>query len=132
MLGLSISLATSREKSRLKAIEQRTGTSIERLAPLAAGEASEPPEVLARDAPMDTIRISGGRKDKVRPGDIVGALTGEAVGLNAADVGKIEIHDRLSYVAIAKNVSRAAVKGLNSGRIKAKRFRASIVERGQR
>ena len=76
---------------------------------------------------METILISGGRKDKVRPGDILGALTGEAGGLDAKDIGKIEIHDRLSYVAVSRRVSRAAVKGLNQGRIKARRFRASLV-----
>jgi ATP-independent RNA helicase DbpA len=130
--GLSISLATSRERRRLKEIEQLTGTSIERLPRVAGGE----PEVaalassLVLNAPMDTILISGGRKDKVRPGDIVGALTGDAGGLKATDVGKIEIHDRLSYVAVSKRVSQRAVKSLNKGRIKAKRFRAPVTQRG--
>ena len=73
------------------------------------------------------IRIAGGRKDKVRAGDILGALTGDAGGLQGEDVGKIEIQDRLSYVAVAQKVSRAAVERLNSGRIKGKRFRATLV-----
>ena len=50
---------------------------------------------------METLYVSGGRKDKMRPGDILGALTGEAGGFKGTDIGKIEIHDRFSYVAIA-------------------------------
>jgi ATP-dependent RNA helicase DbpA len=76
---------------------------------------------------METILISGGRKDRVRPGDILGALTGEAGGLQGADVGKIEVQDRLSYVAVSPHVVRGAVQCLNDGRIKGKRFRATLV-----
>jgi ATP-independent RNA helicase DbpA len=81
---------------------------------------------------MDTILISGGRKDKIRPGDILGALTGEAGGLRGEDIGKIEIHDRLAYVAVDTRVSRDAAKSLNSGRIKRKRFRATLIRSSHR
>jgi ATP-independent RNA helicase DbpA len=76
---------------------------------------------------MVTILISGGRKDKVRPGDILGALTGEAGGLAGTDVGKIEVHETLSYVAVAHGLGPRAVDRLNTGRIKGKRFRATLV-----
>ena len=56
---------------------------------------------------METLYISGGRKDKMRAGDILGALTGEAGGFQGSDVGKIEIHERFSYVAIAKGSADA-------------------------
>ena len=82
---------------------------------------------LGRGPDMETILISGGRKDRVRPGDILGALTGEAGGLQGTDVGKIEVQDRLSYVAVAPGVVHAAVQCLNAGRIKGKRFRATLV-----
>ena len=95
---------------------------------------STSPEVLARDfarpATMDTILISGGRKDKLRPGDILGALTGAAGGLAGDDIGKIEIHARLSYVAVASAQSRKAASALNKGRIKKKRYRATLIGRG--
>lgn len=130
-VGVSISLVTPAQKRKLGAIEALTGTQIERLKRDAAGDdapsdSAEPP----RGAAMDTIQLSGGRKDKVRPGDILGALTGEAGQLDAADVGKIEIHDRLSYVAVAQHCSRHAVQSLNNGRIKGRRFRATLVPRG--
>jgi ATP-independent RNA helicase DbpA len=130
-VGLAVSLATEREKPQLSTIERFTGSQLERLQGPAKGESggrgSGPTAALARPAKMDTIQISGGRKDKVRPGDILGALTGEAGGLDSAEVGKIEIHDRLSYVAVASQSSRNAVDSLNDGRIKGRRFRATLI-----
>jgi ATP-independent RNA helicase DbpA len=74
------------------------------------------------------LRIAGGRKQKMRPGDILGALTGEAGGLRGADIGKIEIHDHFSYVAVALEVSRSAQQSLSMGRIKGRRFVVSLVK----
>jgi ATP-independent RNA helicase DbpA len=79
-------------------------------------------------AKMDTLRISGGRKDKLRPSDILGALTGEACGLQGTDIGKIEIQDNWTYVAVSKSVSQVALQGLNKGRIKRMRFKVDVVQ----
>ena len=57
----------------------------------------------------------------------MGALTGEAGGLSGSEVGKIEIHDRLTFVAITKELSAAAAKSLNAGEIKGRRFRATVM-----
>ena len=78
------------------------------------------------DATMETLYISGGRKDKLRPGDILGALTGEAGGFHGNEVGKIEIHDRFSYVAIAKGSANRAIQRLGAGRIKGKKFKVGL------
>ena len=75
---------------------------------------------------METLYISGGREDKLRPGDILGALTGEAGGFQGSDVGKIEIHDRFSYVAIAKGSANRAIERLGAGRIKGKKFKVGL------
>ena len=75
---------------------------------------------------MTTLYISGGRKDKLRPGDILGALTGEAGGFPGSDVGKIEIHERFSYVAIAKGSANRAIELLGAGRIKGKKFKVGL------
>jgi ATP-dependent RNA helicase DbpA len=141
--GIAVSLANPRERAKVQAIEARTGVTLERTkrsAPAlvvdetsgeAAGEQAAPspkapePERAAR---MDTLQISGGRKQKVRPGDILGALTGEAGGLQGTDIGKIEIHDNFSYVAVAASVSRAAHKSLSHGRIKGKKFVITFVK----
>ncbi len=127
--GLAISLATVADERALANIEQRPGARLE-LVRCPSGGPQEI-ELLARRlaglASMETIHILGGRKDKLRPGDILGALTGEAGGLQADEIGKIEIHDRLSYVAVSRRRSRQALESLNKGRIKGKRFRASVV-----
>ncbi len=71
---------------------------------------------------MTTLCIDGGRKQKVRPGDILGALTGEA-GIKASSVGKIDIFDKYAYVAIKREDVDEAHKQLSSGRIKGRSFR---------
>ena len=127
--GLTVSIATTREEARVAQLEKLTGVVMERVevGELAQETPTEAP-VIARDARMDTIQIAGGRKEKVRPGDILGALTGEAGGLNATDVGKIEIHDHFSYVAVSRAVSRAAVRAINDGKLKGRKFAARLVE----
>jgi ATP-dependent RNA helicase DbpA len=136
--GLSVSLVTERDKPKIKAIgELMPDSTMERTSLSAllaeherqAVEQPEAPVVSAtRDAKMDTLRISGGRKQKMRPGDILGALTGEAGGLRGDQIGKIEIHDYFSYVAVDKSVSLAARKSLSAGRIKGKKFIVTLVQ----
>jgi ATP-dependent RNA helicase DbpA len=129
--GIAVSLATARENHKLDSLEGLTHVALEHVSwasdrsPGAAALVKE----LVRDARMATLRIGGGRKDKVRPGDILGALTGEAGRMNAEDIGRIEILDRLTYVAVAKRLARDALRSLSRGRIKGKRFRISIVGR---
>ena len=71
---------------------------------------------------METIYISGGRKDNMRPGDILGALTKDA-GLKGSDVGQIHIFEVNSYVAVATAHVEKAIKHLNAGKIMGKKFR---------
>ncbi|HLD66251.1 MAG TPA: ATP-dependent RNA helicase DbpA [Pseudomonas sp.] len=72
--------------------------------------------------PMVTLCIGGGRKDKVRPGDILGALTGEA-GIPGTQVGKIAIFDFQAYVAVERGVAKQALQRLNDGKIKGRALR---------
>ncbi len=71
--------------------------------------------------PMTTLSIAGGKKDKVRPGDILGALTGDA-GIDGSQVGKINVLDYVAYVAVDSSVARSAVERLNKGKIKGRKF----------
>lgn len=71
---------------------------------------------------MRTLCISGGRKDKVRPGDVLGALTGEA-GISGKAVGKIDLFDFQCFVAVDRNVAGEALKRLENGRIKGRKMR---------
>ena len=68
-----------------------------------------------------TLVIEGGKKDKLRAGDLLGALTGDA-GLAGSSIGKIDIYDRQAYVAIATRFVDDAHKQLKNGKIKGKKF----------
>lgn len=72
---------------------------------------------------MATILIDGGKKQKIRPGDILGALTGEN-GIDGAAVGKINIFENRSYVAVKIDTAREALKKLTEGKLKGRSFRS--------
>lgn len=73
-----------------------------------------------------TLVIEGGKKDKLRAGDILGALTSKG-NLNGEDIGKIDIYDRQSYVAIKYDKIDLAHKKLKYEKIKAKKFSVWIL-----
>ena len=73
-------------------------------------------------AAMATLVVDGGRKDKVRPGDILGALTGSA-GLPGDAVGKIDTFDTRTYVAIRRDLAKQALERLRAGKIKGRTLR---------
>ena len=75
---------------------------------------------------MTTILIDGGKKQKLRPGDILGALTGEK-GIEGKQVGKIHIFDNWSYVAVNVDAVRPALRKLGSGKLKGRTFRSRQV-----
>jgi ATP-independent RNA helicase DbpA len=135
--GTAVSLVGPQDRDKVKAIEAVIGSRLERqatpstdLKDAKADDAppSKPAVVPATfaDATMETLYISGGRKDKLRPGDILGALTGESGGFEGSEVGKIEIHDRFSYVAISKGSANRAIEQLGAGRIKGKKFKVGL------
>ncbi|WP_267285401.1 ATP-dependent RNA helicase DbpA [Pseudomonas oryziphila] len=75
---------------------------------------------------MTTLCIGAGRKDKLRPGDILGALTGDA-GLPGKQVGKIAIFDFVAFVAVERAVAKQAMQRLNSGKIKGRALKVRII-----
>jgi ATP-dependent RNA helicase DbpA len=122
--GTAVSLVGPHDKAKVKEIEDALVMTLDRQTmPAPARAASHAPEARLATATMETLFVSGGRKDKLRPGDILGALTGESGGLQGSDVGKIEIHDRFAYVAIAKGCVDRAIEKLGAGRIKGKKFK---------
>jgi ATP-independent RNA helicase DbpA len=120
--GLAISLVTAHEGRRVQAIENLLGSSIPRgeLSSLstAAGGHLTPP--------MVTICIDGGRKNKLRPGDILGGLTGEG-GITGSEVGKIDVSDNYSYVAIVRASVEQALACLGSNKIKGRFYKVRRV-----
>jgi ATP-independent RNA helicase DbpA len=80
--------------------------------------------------PMATLQIIGGRKEKIRAGDVLGALTGE-MGFTRAQIGKINVNDFSTYVAVDRAIAAQAVQRLNSGRVKGKSVKARLVTDGE-
>ncbi|HEM6740743.1 TPA: ATP-dependent RNA helicase DbpA [Citrobacter farmeri] len=78
-------------------------------------------------AEMATLCIDGGKKAKMRPGDVLGALTGD-IGLDGADIGKITVHPGHVYVAVRQSVAHKAWKQLQNGKIKGKTCRVRLLK----
>ena len=120
--GIALSIYAQHEQGRLNAIEAFTGRSCICDVP----ESLDPARDYSLIASMATIEIAGGRKHKIRPGDILGALTGDA-GLPGSAIGKIDIFDMVSYVAVEEAKIRQALNYLANGKIKGKTVRARKV-----
>ena len=132
--GVAVSLTTPRQQVHVDAIEALTGTTL-RLLRRTPDDDRGVEQLLRRLSgrpAMETLLISSGRKDKLRAGDVLGALTGEAGGLDGADIGKIEVQDHLTYVAVSRRVARRAADALHQGRIKGKKVRARLIGGGGR
>ncbi len=75
---------------------------------------------------MRTLFISAGKKDKLRPGDIVGALTAQK-SIGAHQIGTIKVHDRYAYVAVENDVAERALQILQTQKIKGREFRVRSI-----
>lgn len=122
--GVAVSLATAYEAEKLAAIETKTGASMIRQVLGARAEIS----ASMRAGATRTIQISGGRNDKLRPGDILGALTAQPQPIKGSNIGKIEIRDRFSFIAVAASQADEALEKLRAVKIKGSRFKAYPVE----
>jgi ATP-independent RNA helicase DbpA len=116
--GLALSLCSPAEMPRALKIESLHGVVMQWRKVAAIDAKSQGP----LPAPMSTLRIDGGRGDKLRPGDILGALTGDA-GLPSEAIGKIDVFATRAYVAIARALADKALRRLRSGKIKGRSFR---------
>ena len=119
--GLALTLVADRDVPRLLPIEAAMTGPVEWAdLPPRAGLQALPP------AAMQTLAIDGGKQDKLRPGDILGALTGDA-GILSADIGKIDLFPTRAYVAVRHERAQAALSGLRRGKIKGRTFRIRIL-----
>jgi ATP-dependent RNA helicase DbpA len=120
--GLALSLASLDEMGAVGRIEQLQGQptvlrSLAELTPAAGGKLLPA---------MATVHIQAGRKDKIRPGDVLGALTAD-LGYTREQVGKIDINEFATYVAVERSIAAAVVQRLNSGRIKGRSVKARLL-----
>ena len=119
--GLALSLVAPAEAGRAQAIEALQGKVLAWY-PLPAAKAAGEPLL----PPMHTLCIGAGRKEKLRPGDILGALTGDA-GIPGDQVGKITLFDYQALVAVQRDVARQALKRLSEGKIKGRTLRVRLL-----
>ncbi len=76
--------------------------------------------------PMATLHIQGGRKEKIRPGDVLGALTAD-LGYTREQVGKINVNEWSTYVAVDRAIAAQVASRLNAGRIKGKSVKVRVL-----
>ncbi len=125
--GVALNLCVPSDAPRTSLLEEQLGeplrwSELNKLAPVdksARGDQS-------LQAPFVTLVIDAGRQDKLRPGDLLGALTGDA-GLPATAVGKIDLFPTRCYVAIARERYREALRQLQAGKIKGRKFRVRLL-----
>jgi len=121
--GLALTLASMDEMGNVGRIEQLQGyesvwAPLVGLTPAAGGKLQPP---------MATLQIAGGRKEKIRAGDVLGALTGDA-GFAKEQVGKISVNEFSTYVAVERGIAHEALRRLNAGRVKGKSVKVRLLE----
>lgn len=119
--GLAITLTGPQDDYKLRLLEDTFSQPIQ-LQPLP----SEPANGQPLQASMVTLHLNGGKKDKLRPGDIVGALTRDN-SLKMDDIGKIKVLSNWAFVAVSRRIANNALQLINSDKIKGKRFRARVI-----
>jgi ATP-independent RNA helicase DbpA len=121
--GWALSLASMNEMGRVGNIEHAQKRDVE-WHPLAELRTGDDAPLLP---PMETLQILGGRKDKIRPGDVLGALTGDA-GFSGAQIGKINVTEFSTYVAVERSIARDALRKLNAGKVKGKKVKVRLMD----
>ncbi len=125
--GWAFSLCSPADKRRIAAIAEMTGSEPEwhGLGSLQSGDDTP------LTPPMVTLQMLGGRKEKIRPGDVLGALTGEAGTarkFTREEVGKITVTDQSTYIAVDRRIAHEAVAKLTSGKVKGKTVKVRALD----
>ncbi len=120
--GIALSLLADTEQYKFADIEayQQRSLETEDLKLIKWQDSPLPPPTFV------SLCIAGGRKQKVRPGDVLGALTGDA-GIDGKAVGKIHVLEFVTYVAIQRNQADKALGRLINGKIKGRKFKVRKV-----
>jgi ATP-independent RNA helicase DbpA len=119
--GVACSFFSEKEMYRVAQIDEYMDMPIE------PSELPEKPVAKPYYSNMVTIQIDGGKKAKLRAGDILGALTGQG-GIEGKSVGKINLFPMRAYVAVEKSVAKKALRKIESGKMKGRQFRARILK----
>ena len=120
--GLALNLVALDEMGSVGRIEQLQGRASE-FFPLSALTPAPGGDLVP---PMCTIQIVGGRKDKIRAGDVMGAMCAD-FGYAREQIGKISVNDFSTYVAVERAIASEACARLNAGRVKGKSVKARLL-----
>ena len=120
--GLALSLASMGEMGSVGKIEQYQSHEsdwhkLDELTPTGSGPLLPP---------MVTLQILGGRKEKIRPGDVLGALTADA-GYSREQIGKIVVTEFTTFVAVQRNIALQAMQKLNAGKVKGRAVKVRFI-----
>jgi len=123
--GLALSLASMDEMGSVGKIEQyqkqeSVWHKLDELTPTGKGPLLPP---------MVTLQLLGGRKEKIRPGDVLGALTGPDGGYTREQIGKINVTEFTTFVAVERAIAQEALRRLNAGKVKGRSVRARFLDR---
>lgn len=120
--GIASTLFSGKENFKIERLKEAHNLTVD-IQPL------PPAKVLAAGTykpAMKTLQIDGGKKQKVRAGDILGALTGQD-GIDGKQVGKIQIMDNWSFVAVSAKVAKDALSKITHGKLKGRTFRVRLL-----
>ncbi|HET6680136.1 MAG TPA: DEAD/DEAH box helicase, partial [Gemmatimonadaceae bacterium] len=117
--GVEIAAAALRLYER----ERTRASAVPAPAPAARSEAPRDAAPSRVAGAYTRVFLSIGNDDGVRPGDLVGAITGES-GITSSDVGKIDIRDRHSLVEIASHLAPKVIEKMTGVTVKGRRVMA--------
>ena len=124
--GWALSLASSNQMRRVDNIVKELGSEVE-WHPLSELQPASNEPIQPLVPPMATLQILGGRKEKIRPGDVLGALTSGA-GFTKEQIGKITVTDMSTYVAVAQAIAHEAQRRLTAGKLKGKTIKVRVLD----
>jgi ATP-independent RNA helicase DbpA len=117
--GIACTIYHDKEIHKIEGLEAILGYPLKKLElPGVKLDKIQPPR-----PPMVTLQLDGGKKQKIRAGDILGALTGKE-GIPGDQVGKINLFDQWAFIAVNREVVNEALRRLNEGKVKGRSFRA--------
>jgi ATP-dependent RNA helicase DbpA len=121
--GWAFSLVSMDEMGRVGQLEQALGFTSEWEPLSGLRDTGQGP----LQPPMRTVQILGGRKEKIRPGDVLGALTKD-MGFDGAQIGKINVNEFSTYVAVQAGIAEQVLRKLSGGKVKGKSVKARLMD----
>lgn len=76
---------------------------------------------------MTRLSVSIGRRDYVRPGDLVGAIAGES-GIPGSSIGSIDIFDKHTFVDVPNDVAGRVIQAMDGNNIKGRQVNVEIAK----